>query len=533
MAQRSIFDNPTIPPLRSIIAELATGRIQIPEFQRDFEWNDERRLNLLDSIARGIPIGSLLVWHTHEHELTCFETLGGFALKKPSTINPYRYLLDGHQRLSTLFSALNHEGKRSEDDERRFAIYFDAQAQAGDRPFMLHRRAGAPPKHWISLSALMHTRKRWEHTNELRQQDCHAEADRIEEIANIISDYQIPIIPLLSEDLDLVTDSFVRVNQSGKPMQEHYMLQALAYGAFPLRERTTDLLDVLAEYGWGELGEQVITNALKVSLGLDVYRAGPREIIKKYRVDGQSQTDAVRLEDDINALQAALIKAIELFNDVGIAGPRALPYAYQLIAITEAYRRHDHLDDVGVANVNRWIWLTTYKDYFTGMTGNRIRDAIEHLCEAANGLATPEPPTLELTINPNFKYSARATRTKAFLLRLAAADEALARAFGAQGNEVVHKAHPKLRKIDSPFVYVVCPAHELTSLHDAIDAPNTEESLEVLARHRIPVEAAQALCADNAAGFEVIRRAYLEDQEREFITSLGLIPNDEDEPDQL
>ena len=45
MIERTSFDTPTLPTLRTIIAELQSGVILIPEFQRPSVWNDEQRQN--------------------------------------------------------------------------------------------------------------------------------------------------------------------------------------------------------------------------------------------------------------------------------------------------------------------------------------------------------------------------------------------------------------------------------------------------------------------------------------------------------
>jgi hypothetical protein len=53
-------------PLPEKITDLAAnvldGTIRLPKFQRDFVWTRQQVLDLLDSIARGYPIGSFLLW---------------------------------------------------------------------------------------------------------------------------------------------------------------------------------------------------------------------------------------------------------------------------------------------------------------------------------------------------------------------------------------------------------------------------------------------------------------------------------------
>jgi uncharacterized protein with ParB-like and HNH nuclease domain len=52
--------------VRRLIADLREGRLCIPEFQRGYVWRPNKAADLLDSLYRGLPVGSLLVWETSE-----------------------------------------------------------------------------------------------------------------------------------------------------------------------------------------------------------------------------------------------------------------------------------------------------------------------------------------------------------------------------------------------------------------------------------------------------------------------------------
>ena len=98
--ERKMFDTPVLPRLETILAEVKSGDMVVPEFQREFVWEDERRLSLLDSIAAGMPIGSLLVWRTAQRELRTYPEIGGIKLKgRPKVGEKLNYLIDGHQRV--------------------------------------------------------------------------------------------------------------------------------------------------------------------------------------------------------------------------------------------------------------------------------------------------------------------------------------------------------------------------------------------------------------------------------------------------
>jgi hypothetical protein len=131
----------------------------------------------------------------------------------------------------------------------------------------------------------------------------------------------------------------------------------------------------------------------------------------------------------------------------GVRGPRALPYAAQLVAIAELGRRlnGDGPDQNQYEIVNRWFWATTYGEYFTGMPGNRIRDAIDALCQAVTECSEPIPSDLVRKVDPIRAFNFRATRGKALALRMTwrIADQRLRertqRALGEQGVDAVHR----------------------------------------------------------------------------------------------
>jgi hypothetical protein len=250
-----LFETPQVPRLSALLAEVRSGAILIPNFQRPFEWDDDRRLDLLDSVDKEMPIGAILVWRTRVHKLACLKTLGAFGLPtEPGPQAPRAYLLDGHQRLATLYAALSWT-----DDPGallaagvRWPVWYDLAAEPGDRPFrFLPHNRQAPPT-WLPMHALLEPRRLYEQQRRLLDAGLDEESQRAESLANRFKDYQIPVVPLVSEDLRLVTDSFVRVNSGGKRMNETHMVRALAYADDCNVEGKIEALRAeLEPQGWG------------------------------------------------------------------------------------------------------------------------------------------------------------------------------------------------------------------------------------------------------------------------------------------
>lgn len=69
---------PSSVPFNTLMAEIEKGLIKIPQFQRDFVWSKDRVAKLVDSIVKGYPIGTFILWKTKE-ELRHIRNLGGLG----------------------------------------------------------------------------------------------------------------------------------------------------------------------------------------------------------------------------------------------------------------------------------------------------------------------------------------------------------------------------------------------------------------------------------------------------------------------
>src|SRR5215207_520160 len=89
--------------IRQLLQRITDGEIRIPAFQREFVWEPDRVQYLMDSIFKGYPIGTVLFWRTKE-KLSYDRDLGPFTLPEPKKEYPIDYVLDGQQRLTSIFS---------------------------------------------------------------------------------------------------------------------------------------------------------------------------------------------------------------------------------------------------------------------------------------------------------------------------------------------------------------------------------------------------------------------------------------------
>src|SRR5437868_3613637 len=94
------------------------GQIRVPHFQRDFRWGREDVMRLFDSIVKGYPVGSLLLWLRPAPAQAL--TLGSLRIDAPR-LDQALWVVDGQQRVTSLANALHEDGAR----ESRFALAYD------------------------------------------------------------------------------------------------------------------------------------------------------------------------------------------------------------------------------------------------------------------------------------------------------------------------------------------------------------------------------------------------------------------------
>lgn len=99
------FDSPDLM-LSDLLRDVGVGKVQLPDFQREWKWDDPRIASLLASVSLGHPVGVAMTLETGGAGVQFApKPLAGvpFPLSSPE---PEQLLLDGQQRLTSLYQAL-------------------------------------------------------------------------------------------------------------------------------------------------------------------------------------------------------------------------------------------------------------------------------------------------------------------------------------------------------------------------------------------------------------------------------------------
>ena len=109
-------------PLAELLGRAESGELQLPDFQRGWVWDDDHIRSLLVSISLSYPIGAVMTLFAGNPDVNFKARLiEGVALADTPT--PAMLLLDGQQRLTSLFQALKTRTAVRTRDRRGHELY--------------------------------------------------------------------------------------------------------------------------------------------------------------------------------------------------------------------------------------------------------------------------------------------------------------------------------------------------------------------------------------------------------------------------
>jgi hypothetical protein len=477
-----------------------------------------------------------MVWRTARTAIECYDRLGPHLLSPPMEGATRQYLLDGVQRLSTLYGALHSapssvllEGGEDEDaalpteefellSPHNFEVLFNLRTKD------FHTEQDKSIGEMMPLHLVFNSVALIRFQRDLQGESAEEFVGASDEIARAFRDYKIPIIPITTDDIDMATRTFQRINSQGAKMSETHMVHALTWSNhFDLRRTITRIKkETLAERGWAELDDDPILKACKAALLLDVYKTNAPELSDRLK----------RGPDLIFEVGDSIGRAAEfLWTACGVPGPELVPYSLQIVVLAEAFRICPTPNQAVQNLIYAWFWMTTYGELFAGMSGDRVQVVLTDMREMVRS-GTPKwtwkRPFEERPLRPTFDF--RAARAKAFAFRLAAIQDEIGGT--REGSQILADAGRKALVQIIPWRegagvfsspanrFLVHPANA-ASLRDAVLSGSLTK--ELCANHVISDRAVYSLRNGDFRTFVTQRLSEIEELEHQFVGPLAEI----------
>jgi Protein of unknown function DUF262 len=238
---------------RDIIGDIRKGEIKIPQFQRKFVWKDAQALELLDSVANRYPIGSILLWKTHD-KLHAERNIGNFRLPETLELDPTQYVLDGQQRMTVVYSCLG-----ADEAEGGFAAGYDLINEE-----FVELREDKPTPAVFPLRKLFNTTRLLNYrTALLALAEPSVLQQRLDFLISAFTSYKLPVVTLQDLTIEEVCPIFERINSSGTKLSTYDLMVAATWALdFDLNENVTRILESLESKGYGNTDRATILKAL-------------------------------------------------------------------------------------------------------------------------------------------------------------------------------------------------------------------------------------------------------------------------------
>ncbi|WP_225766814.1 DUF262 domain-containing protein [Inquilinus sp. Marseille-Q2685] len=432
--------------LKDLLEDIDEGKIQLPEFQRDYVWNEDDVCSLIASIAKGFPVGALLM----------LERGGDVAFKprgiegtKVEGIEPELLLLDGQQRMTSLYKTIYSKEParvrtaKGQVVERHFYLRIPAtlgplvefESAIETVPADRIRRVNFAKEIELDLSSIER-----EYENLLFPLDQALDpvdwifacqeywADRDSTVRSLLTDfrksvlspiqsYAMPVIRLSkANSREAICTVFEKVNVGGKKLDAFELVTAIyAASSFDLREDWAGTKEKHGRLGrmraylpakgvFADLASTDFLQACTILHTLDLRNTAIAEGKAGKELPPVSCTREALLglpllayRKHADAVEKGFVEAAKFLNEQKILWGRDLPYPPQMVAMAALFALlpAERRTAVAYARLAEWYWSGVLGEFYGSATETKIaRDVPDLLAWLEGG---PQPRTIAET----------------------------------------------------------------------------------------------------------------------------------------
>lgn len=347
-----------------------TGQIRVPHFQRSFRWQRADVVKLFDSIMRGYPVGSLLLWLRSAPAEKI--RLGALELDAPETSEAL-WVVDGQQRITSLACALHEKS----GDDPRFSLAYDLRSSS-----FIARPAAEDPL-VVPLPVIFDLRKvlQWFR----KYPDAADYVDRANAVTKMLRQFQIPAYLVRQEDAKVLQDIFDRMNNYGKRLSRAEVFSALFAGEEETKDDRLTLGRIAShidtDLGFGTIDEDTVLKAVLARRNPDVLREIRNEFATESRqrrgagrsisgIPREGRDPAYEMGEEALRLAVAFLQ-----REAGVPHFTMLAYRHLLVVLARFFAHFPDLDERNLRLLRRWYWraAVTGPEIFPGATTGAIR----------------------------------------------------------------------------------------------------------------------------------------------------------------
>lgn len=349
-----------------LISDIGKGLIKIPQFQRGFVWTKQKSAKLLDSIIKGYPIGTFILWKTKE-SLRSIRNLGGAKLPETPPGDFIEYVLDGQQRLTSLFASL--KGLKIDRDnyvDDFSEIFVDLSASEEEDDIIITGKTDKDETDIVKLTDLLYGGLTYLASFSKKHHK------KIEEYKKRIESYTFPVVLIKDASIDVATEIFTRINVTGTPLSVFEIMVAKTFDHqkdFDLAQKYDELIEELRDIDYETISEATILQTISAILA--------KECSKKV-ILRLNKNDFIGVWP---SAMEAIEEAVEYFrNFYRIPVSRLLPY--NALIIPFAYFFYHHKDkpiDIKQKYLQDFFWRCSLSGRYSSSLESKLAQDIKRI----------------------------------------------------------------------------------------------------------------------------------------------------------
>lgn len=409
--------------------------IFLPAIQRPFVWLDnpsEMKIeNLFDSILKGYPIGSFLLWRVYRKDINNMR-IETFTRDYDSE-HPYNTLqkgkfsndsndlvLDGQQRLTALYIGLagsrkikRRKNKQAEEEELYINLEKLPNPNIPNSSYQLEfltqkdfEKHTQKNEHWYKCKDILTVSDPSELSN------IYPDNKNAQKILHKLlfaitnNDYTLPVYELTADE---AVEIFSRINKGGEPLEKTDLLMSFIAAKFKESDIKTEIQDFvqnLADNGFKQFGCESFLTACMVLANNQT----------KFSVSDFTPNAVSKIEQNWDKIKSSIDKTIEKLKDNGYAESKISTNIIISLAFAAYKGLLQKASESDILDFIRRAQFTSFFDSRTDSQLKKIIDVLEQSTDFGSALNELQNQDFQVSIqdiedvveNTDYKKSATA-----------------------------------------------------------------------------------------------------------------------------
>lgn len=355
-----------------LINEIQKGIIKIPKFQRDFVWTIDKTAKLLDSILKGYPIGTFILWQTDER-INDIKNVGNLNIPDTPDGVKVQYVLDGQQRITSLFAAylgahIQKVGEKKVTDYGSIVVNLDVDLNDNDEQVITEEPKG---ENFISLSDVLNFMDKM---TDIKERFSDENFRKIHAYSRAFDTYDFSTVILRKEDIDSAIEVFTRINTGGQTLTLFEIISAKTYDEpkhFDMQVKWEGFIKELKEIKYEGISSSLVLSLLALLL------SRTKECKRKTILDLDKQS----IIDSWDSVISALKDSVDYFRTTyRIPVSQLLPYDSLLVPF--AYFFHVNKgkpDGTQRKYLEEFFWRISLSSRYSSSTESKLAQDIKRI----------------------------------------------------------------------------------------------------------------------------------------------------------